>query len=44
MNFSQQQLQKLKDRNTFRNELGGIVLSKLFNFAPPHIQFIYDSP
>lgn len=42
MNFNQQLLQTLKDRITFRNELGGIILSNLFNFAPPHIQFIYD--
>ncbi len=42
MNFNQQLLQTLKDRITFRNELGGIALNKLFSFAPPHIQFVYD--
>ncbi len=42
MNFNQQLLQTLKNRITFKNELGGIVLNKLFNFAPPYIQFIYD--
>ena len=42
MDFNQQLLRTLRDRITFRNELGGIVLNKLFNFTPPYIQFIYD--
>ncbi len=42
MSINQQLLQILKNRITFRNELGGIVLNNLFCFAPPHIQFVYD--
>ena len=42
MTINYQLLQRQRDINTFKNELFGVFCGKIFNFAPPHIQFIYD--
>ena len=42
MTINYQLLQRQRDINTFKNELFGALCGKIFNFAPPHIQFIYD--